>query len=525
MKRQTSEFRAARWSEPLIAQLSAKDEIGVIPPCPDDRIAKAIGDPLTDLPTSALRRDTPALPEVSQARVLRHYSRLSQMTMGVDTTVDVMGTCTMKYSPKVHEAVANAPQIRAVHPLQPPSSMQGLLGIMHAFAGMMAEIAGMDEVTFQAGSGAQGIYTNARMIRAYHERRGKGKQRDEIITTSFSHPVDAAAPAVAGFRVLTLMPGPSGYADLDALKAVVSERTAGLMLANPEDTGIFNPHIKEMVDLVHGVGGLCAYDQANGNGLLGILRAGDAGFDLCQFNLHKTFSAPHSSTGQGCAAVGVKKHLKHLLPRPLITESNGAYGLDFSGDQSIGRIRAFYGNVQTVLKAYMWVLNLGSEGLRAVAETAVLNNNYLVKKLGALRGVDIPWPSFDKHRMEQTRYSLEQLFEETGITSAEINNRLVDYGLQNYIESHVPMLVPQPFTLEPGETYTADELDECVEALATIINEAYTNPNVIRQAPARASVEPLETHDADDPERWAFTWRAWVRKNGDATTPANDQDR
>lgn len=525
MKRDTREFQAARWSEPLIAQLSTEGEIGVVPPACDDGIAKVIGDPLAALPSSVLRRDRPALPEVSQARVLRHYARLSQMTMGVDTTVDVMGTCTMKYSPKVHEAVAAAPHIRAVHPLQPPSTIQGLLGIMHAFAGMMAEIAGMDEVTFQAGSGAQGIYTNARMIRAYHEQRGEGIQRDEIITTSFSHPVDAAAPAVAGFRVLTLMPGPNGYADLDALKAVLSDRTAGLMLANPEDTGIFNPNIKEMVDLVHAAGGLCAYDQANGNGLLGILRAGDVGFDLCQFNLHKTFAAPHSSTGQGCAAVGVKKHLKHLLPRPLITEQGGTYGLDFSGDRSIGRIRAFFGNVQTVLKAYMWVLNLGAEGLRSVAETAVLNNNYLVKKLSALRGVTIPWPGFDKHRLEQTRYSLERLFEETGIPTSEVNNRLVDYGFQNYIESHVPMLVPQPFTLEPGETYTASELDECIEALAAIIEEAYTNPDIVRQAPARASVAPLETHDADDPDRWAFTWRAWVKKNGEAGLPGNDRKR
>ena len=220
-------------------------------------------------------------------------------------------------------------------------------------------------------------------------RRGR-QAEDEIITTAFSHPADAATPAVAGFKVITLMPGEMGFAEVDALKAAVSERTAGLMLTNPEDTGQYNPHIREFVDIVHEAGGLCAYDQANGNPLLGVVRAGDTGFDMCQFNLHKTFSAPHGAIGLGCAAVGVKEHLERFLPRPLVTWDGERYGLDHDQGEGIEKIRAFIGNVHAVLKAYAWVRSLGAEGLRAVAETAVLNNNYMLHQHQGDRGDEHP---------------------------------------------------------------------------------------------------------------------------------------
>jgi glycine dehydrogenase subunit 2 len=373
----------------------------------------------------------------------------------------------------------------------------------------------MDEVTFQAGSGAQGIYTNACIIRAHHEARGEGDRRNEIITTAFSHPVDAAAPAVAGYRVITLMPGPLGYPELGALEAALSDRTAGLMLANPEDTGLFNPHIRAMVDRVHAAGGLCAYDQANGNGVLGILRAGDIGFDLCQFNLHKTFSAPHASIGQGCAAVAVKAPLARFLPRPMVVRDGDRYRLDYDRPDAIDKIRDFLGNLQTVLKAYLWTLSLGADGLRAVAETAVLNSNYLMAGLCRLRGIDAPWPTNRSHRLEQVRYSMERLHAETGVSSHDVKWRMIDFGMQHYMEIHVPKLVPQPFTLEPGESYTLDELDECIAIIARIVDEAYAEPETVRTAPHRASVPRLDEAAADDPARWAFTERAWRRKRAD----------
>jgi glycine dehydrogenase subunit 2 len=509
----SGKFHAARWNEPLVTDLGSPGERGVLLPEVDAAIAQAVPDPLAAIPAGLRRTQRPALPEISQARVLRHYVRLSQMTMGVDSTPDMMGTCTMKYSPKVHEAAARQPALAELHPRQDPETLQGLLQILHQFGRMMSEIAGMDEVSFQAGSGAQGIYTNARIMRAWHASRGEGAQRSELITTAFSHPVDAAAPAVAGFRVITLMPGPLGYPEVGALRAALSDRTAGIMLANPEDTGLFNPHVREMVDLVHVAGGLCGYDQANGNGTLGVIRAGDAGFDLCQFNLHKTFSAPHSSIGQGAAAVCVKAPLARFLPPPVVTFDGARYGLDDDRPDSIGKIRDFLGNVQTVLKAYAWVMSLGAEGLRAVAETAVLNSNYLVAKLGALRGVELPWPANRQHRMEQVRYSLAPLHAETGVSSSDVKWRMIDYGVQHYMESHVPMLVPQPFTIEPGESYTLEELDQCVAILARILEEARENPGVVKAAPHCASVPRLDEAAADDPQRWAFTARAWKQKH------------
>jgi glycine dehydrogenase subunit 2 len=512
MKRAIEQFHAARWAEPAIFDLHVEGERGVLPPAADDGIRAAVKDPLAAVPAALRRKAPPALPEVSQARVLRHYVRLSQMTMGVDATPDMMGTCTMKYSPKVNEAVARLPQVSEIHPLQDPATMQGTLEILHRFGRMMAEIAGMDEVSFQPASGAQGIYTNACIMRAWHASRGEGDRRTELITTAFSHPIDAAAPAVAGYRVITLMPGDNGYPEIGALKAALSERTAGIMLANPEDTGLFNPNIREMVDLIHAAGGLCGYDQANGNGVLGILRAGDAGFDLCQFNLHKTFSAPHASIGMGCAAVCVKAPLARFLPRPVVTFNGKSYGLDADRPDAIDKIRGFLGNVQTVLKAYAWTMSLGAEGLRAVAETAVLNSNYLLANLRKLRGIDIPWPANTKQRLEQVRYSMERLHAETGVSSADVKWRMIDYGMQHYMESHVPMLVPEPFTIEPGESYTLDELDECIAIIERIVSEAYSEPETVRSAPHRASVPRVDEAAADDPKRWAFTWRAAQRK-------------
>jgi len=505
-------FHAARWNEPLLMELSEPGARGIVPPAADPAIARAAGDVLARLPAGARRAAPPALPEVAQHRIVRHFTRLSQMTMGFDVTTDMMGTCTMKYSPKVHDHVARDHRVADIHPLQDESTIQGLLAVLYGFNRMMCAIAGMDEFTFQPASGAQGIYTNACLIRAYHEARGELGQRNEIITTAFSHPADAATPAVAGFRVITLMPGEMGYPEVDALKTALSPRTAGLMLTNPEDTGQFNPKIRTFVDLVHKAGGLCAYDQANGNPLLGIARAGDAGFDLCQFNLHKTFSAPHGSVGLGCAAVGVKEPLRRFLPRPVVAFDGKRYRLEHDRPHAIDKIRAFLGNVPTVLKAYAWVMSLGAEGLRAVAETAVLNNNYLLDKVRAIPGVAIPWPANTAPKLEQVRYSWQPLYEETGVATHEIEQRLVDYGVQHYMTSHVPVLVPQPFTIEPGESLTVDELDRMAEALAAIAQEARTDPELVKSGPHRASITPIDASIPDDPACWAFTWRALQRK-------------
>jgi glycine dehydrogenase subunit 2 len=340
--------------------------------------------------------------------VLRHFTRLSQMTMGVDVTPDMMGTCTMKYSPKVNDHIARLPQLADIHPLQDESTIQGLLEILYRMNRIMSEIAGMDEFSFQPASGAQGIYANACIIRAYHASRGELDRRREIITTAFSHPADAATPAVAGFKVITLFPGEHGYPELDALKAALSERTAGIMYTCPEDTGLFNPKLLEFVDLVHKAGGLAAYDQPTATACSTSSRQRrrfDVPVQPAQTFSARTLDRPRLRRRREAAP-------SKFLPNPVIAFDGKAYRLDADRPDAIDKIRAYLGNVHTVLKAYAWVMSLGAEGLKAVAETAVLNNNYLLAGIAKIRGASIPWPANPHHRLEQVRYSWEQLSQE-----------------------------------------------------------------------------------------------------------------
>jgi glycine dehydrogenase subunit 2 len=511
MTTRTRRYHAARWDEPIISDMGSPGQRGVLVDAADPAIQASV-DALAGIPENMRRSSAPALPELSQVQVLRHYMRLSQMTLGFDLTPDASsGTCTMKYSPKVNELVARLPEITELHPLQADETMQGIMQIVYDFGQMMCAISGMDQYSLQPASGAQGIYTNACIIRAYFESLGEAEQRTEIITTAFSHPADAATPSVAGFKVITLMPGENGYPDMESLKAVLSDRTAGLMVTNPEDTGLFNPDLPDMVAAVQKAGGLCAYDQANANGLFGIVRAGDTGFDLCQFNLHKTFSAPHSSQGQGTAAVGVKSHLAKFLPKPTVDLKDGKYLWDHDRPDSIGKIRGFNGNVQTILKAYAWVMSLGADGLKAVAETAVINNNYLASQVVKIKGVDLPWDPTVR-RLEQARYSWAKLYEDTGVSTSDLTRKMADYGLQTYMESHVPRLVDEPMTLEPTESLSLEELDEYVGVLQAISDEAYSDPETLKGAPYSAATDQLPPGQFDDPDKWAMTWRAFKRK-------------
>ena len=463
-------------------------------------IRDAFADPEELIPAAMRRREAPVLPEISQPGVLRHYLRLSQMTMGCHITPDAsLGTCTMKYSPQINEHLARTPEMSDLHPLQDDETTQGMLEIIYGLEQMLCEISGMSAFTFQPAGGSTAIFANACIIRAYHEDRGELEQRDEIISTAFSHPIDCAAPAVAGFKVITLMPGPNGYPELDALKAAVSSRTAGLMMTNPEDTGIFNPHVEEFTRIVHEAGGLCAYDQANANGILGITRARENGFDLCQFNLHKTFSVPHGSTGGSCGAGGCTEELAKYLPAPMVAFDGERYYWDYDRPDSIGKVRSFHGNVQAVLRSYAWILAHGSEGLRQVAETAVLNNNYLQSMLKEIPGVAINYDA-PGHRLQEVRYSWEPLFEETGVSSEDVRRRMVDFGLQGYFTSHHPMIIPEPFTLEPSESWSMRDLEEYRDVLSHIDSEARENPELVQNAPYQASMHRIHEAALDSPD-------------------------
>ncbi len=504
-------FHQARWDEPIVFELHTPGERGVLVSRPEAGVRETVGDVVAALPASLRRSAPPALPEIGQMRVLKHYLRLSQENLGADLNVDVgQGTCTMKYAPKVNEAIIRTPDLTELHPLQDPASVQGVLEIIWKTERMLAEISGMSRVSLQTSGGSEAIWANISMIRAYHESRGEGEQRNEVITTIFSHPSNAAAAKAAGYTVITIYPDADGYPDLDALRAALSPRTAAIMVTNPEDTGIYNPRIGEWVRLAHEVGALASYDQANANGILGITRARDAGFDVCHFNLHKTFGTPHGCGGPGSGANAVSDDLAPFLPGPVVERDGDRYYLDADRPQSIGSVAPFYGVIPNIVRTYAWISALGAEGLRAVAETAVLNNNYLMKRILEIPGASAPYAT-GRRRIEQVRYSWQDLYEETGISSEEIGVRAADFGM-HYWTSHHPYVVPQPFTLEPTESYSMAELDEYAGVLAEVAREARETPEVVRTAPHNQTVHHTHHDDLDDPERWAVTWRAYQRK-------------
>jgi len=516
--RQTETFHQAKWNEPIIMQLSTPGERGIVVEEAEAAVAAAVGDGVSQVPAAVRRQTPPALPEMGQMRVLRHYLRLSQETLGADINVDIgQGTCTMKYSPKVNEQIVATPKVTEVHPLQDERTVQGTLEILHRTDLFLRAISGMDRFTFQPRSGTQGILTIASIIRAYHESAGHGRDRDEIVTTIFSHPSDAAAAHVLGYKIITLHPDDDGLPSVAALRKVVGPRTAGLLITNPEDTGIFNPHIKRFTEFVHEAGGLCGYDQANANGLLGITRAREAGFDLCFFNLHKTFSVPHCCGGPAVGAVGVIQALERFLPRPVVAFDGQQYSFDQDRPDSIGKIGGFHGVIPAVIRAYAWIRSLGAEGLREVARVAVLNNNYLLKKVLQLRGVRAPFAA-GHARIEQVRYSWQQLYRDTGVGTDDITRRMADHGMHMW-SSHHPFVVPQPMTLEPTESYSRRELDQYVAALRSVVDEAHTCPDTVRTAPHRSACHRVRHEALDDPRQWAMTWRAFVKKHSREIEP------
>lgn len=505
-------FHQAKWDEPIVFELHTAGERGIGIPESEPGIRKNVGDALESIPAHLHRRRPPALPEISQMRVLKHFLRLSQQCLGADLNIDIgQGTCTMKYSPKVHEELIRSPHVAEIHPDQHESTVQGALEIMYRLDLCLREISGLDRFSFQPGGGAAAILAMTSIIQRYHEVHGESDTRDEIITTIFSHPSDAAAAAVKGFKVITLYPEENGLPAVEALRAAVSEHTAGLLITNPEDTGIFNPRISEFTEAVHKAGGLCGYDQANANGLLGITRAREADFDMCFFNLHKTFSSPHGCGGPATGALGVKKELEDFLPIPIVTFDNNGFHLRSKLKHSIGKVRDFMGVFPVLVRAYAWIMSLGAEGLKEAARTAVLNNNYLLEKIKTITGAEAPYAE-DQHRIEQVRYSWQKLTEETGVTTEDITCRMADFGFHLW-SSHHPFVVPQPFTIEPTESYSKQELDEYLEALRHVVAEAYEDPDHVKSAPHRSVVHKIDPSTFEDPEKWSITWRQFQKKN------------
>ncbi len=505
------EYHQARWNEPSIYELGSEGERGILLPDPPQSEESLHLDEI--IPSSMRREEPPALPEISQVEVLRHYLRLSQENLGAGLVADFgMATSTVKYNPPINERIVRNSKLTELHPLQDESTIQGILEIIYKLGQFIKEISGMDDVSFQPRGGSQAIYTNVAILRAYHEKMGQAEQRDEIITTILTHPSDAAAPFTAGYKMVTLYPEENGYPGVHALKSAVSERTAGLFITNPDDTGIYNPNVAEFIKVIHEVGGLCVYDQANANGTLGITRARNAGFDMCQFNLHKSFSTPHGSGGPGAAAVCVTEALAPFLPVPTVEFDGEKYYLDYNRPETIGKIGSFYGVISNIVRAYTWVMAHGAEGLKEAAQIAVLNNNYLMKKILEIPGIEAPFNP-GAPRIDQVRYSWRGVTEKTGVTITEIANRSVDFAM-HFFFSHHPFVVPDPATLEPTESYSYRDMDAYAACWAQIAEEANTQPNLVQEAPHQAPIHKMtDLSFLSDPDKWSPTWRVFRKKH------------
>ena len=504
-------YHAARWDEPLVLEMGRPGRRGLLVGEAEPALAAAVGAGADLVPEAVRRARPPALPELSEFEVQRHYLHLAQMTLGM-MGVNLFGTCTMKYNPRLNEHVAARPWLAELHPGQDESTLQGVLEILHAFDLMLRELSGMAQFVFQPGGGAAAAYTHACVTRAWLAARGELGTRTEVITTIQAHPCNAATAAAAGFDVVTLPLERDGYPSVAALEAAVSDRTAALMINNPDDMGIYNPHIRRWVDLVHEAGGLAFYDHANFNGVMTRVRARELGFDACMYMLHKTFGAPKGGGGPAVGAYGCSEELVDFLPRPLVRRDGDRYTLDHEGPRSIGRVREFWGNVPQVVKAYAWTRAMGAEGLRDAADLSVLALNYMDRRLMQVRGVTRAHPHLDAPRLEMTRYSLVTVTEDTGITVFDVQNRMVDFGVDAFWLSHEPWLLPEPFTPEPGELWSKEDIDLWIDVLAHVIDEAYASPEIVRTAPHNQAIHQVDGAHVNDPDAWATTWRAHRRK-------------
>lgn len=440
---------------------------------------------ITDyIPEALLRGDPPSLPEVGEVDVVRHYTQLSQRNYGVDSGFYPLGSCTMKYNPKVNEEAARLSGFSKVHPYQPVETVQGCLELLYETDRMLSEITGMARVSLQPAAGAHGEMTGLMIIKAFHESRGDHARR-KIIVPDTAHGTNPASAAIAGFDVIEVKSDEQGLVNLDALSAILNNEVAGLMLTNPNTLGLFEKNISVIAGMVHEAGGLLYYDGANLNAIMGITRPGDMGFDVVHLNLHKTFSTPHGGGGPGSGPVGVASRLVPFLPKPVIEYDGHNYYADEQRPMSIGRVKSFYGNFGVAVKAYAYILSMGPDGLKTVSETAVLNANYI---LNGLR--DFYSLPYNKTCMHEVVFS-GQRQKDSGVSTLEIAKRLLDFGFHPPT-IYFPMIVKEAFMIEPTETENRETLDAFIDAMIQIANEVLTSPETVRDAPHNTPVSRLD---------------------------------
>ncbi|MEK4147355.1 aminomethyl-transferring glycine dehydrogenase subunit GcvPB [Robertmurraya sp. FSL W8-0741] len=436
------------------------------------------------LPEGYLRAEEAELPEVSELDIMRHYTALSKRNHGVDSGFYPLGSCTMKYNPKINENVARFNGFAHIHPLQDESSVQGALELMYDLQEHLIEITGMDEVTLQPAAGAHGEWTGLMMIRAYHEANGDTK-RTKVIVPDSAHGTNPASATVAGFETVTVKSNKHGLVDLEDLRNVVGEDTAALMLTNPNTLGLFEENIVEMAEIVHGAGGKLYYDGANLNAVLSKARPGDMGFDVVHLNLHKTFTGPHGGGGPGSGPVGVKEDLIPFLPKPVVTKQGDEYVLDYNRPHSIGRVKPYYGNFGINVRAYTYIRSMGPDGLKAVTEYAVLNANYMMRRLAPF--YDLPFDRHCKHEFVLSGKRQKKL----GVRTLDIAKRLLDFGYHPPT-IYFPLNVEECIMIEPTETESKETLDAFCDAMIQIAKEAEENPEIVQEAPHSTVVGRLD---------------------------------
>jgi len=478
-------------SEPLLFEISSPGRVGFSLPqldVPEKPIEELI-------PVAYLRKVPANLPELSEPDVIRHFTHLSQENYSIDSGFYPLGSCTMKYNPKVNEVTVNQPGFRDIHPLQPEPTVQGALHLMYDLQASLCQIAGMDAFTLQPAAGAHGELTGLLMIQAYH--RSRGEARTEIIAPDSSHGTNPASAAMLGYKLITVRSDARGRVDLDELRRLVGPDTAALMLTNPSTLGLFEENVREMADIVHAAGGLMYYDGANLNAIMGIARPGDMGFDVVHFNLHKTFTTPHGGGGPGAGPVGVKSVLAPYLPVPVVAARGPEYVLDYDRPQSIGKVRTFYGNFGMLVRAFTYIRQMGGNGLAQVSRDAVLSANYLRSQLRDTYEEAYPGTNMHEFVLSGKRQARQ------GVHTRDIAKRLIDYGFHPPTV-YFPLIVEEAMMIEPTETENKQTLDAFIAAMRSIAREVEEEPETVRTAPHTTNVGRLdETRAARNPDvRW-----------------------
>jgi len=489
-------YRQAFWDEPLLSEIGRKGRTGFVVP-EDGKIKEWSGSKAGGLIPGALRRagDAP-LPELSELQVLRHFNRLSQMNFSVETGMYPLGSCTMKYNPKVSEAIASSPRMREAHPLQHDSTVQGLLEVYYELSQMLCEIAGMKRFALSTAAGAQGEFAGVLMIKKYLRDKGRG-ERNEILVADSAHGTNPASAAMAGFEVVKVPSDESGLVKLESVKSKITPRTAGMMLTVPNTLGLFEPDVAEISGAIHDAGGMMYYDGANMNALLGKARPGDMGFDVVHLNLHKTFATPHGGGGPGAGPVGANGELQDYLPVPLVERSSEGYRLDYGRPKTIGRLKGFYANSAILLRAYSYIRLLGSDGLDNVSSLAVLGANYLLSKLDT-QGYSIPVGGGIRRKHEAV-VSVKGGHGGAG----KIAKALLDFGVHSPTV-YFPLTVEEALMIEPTETETLESLDDYADVLNALF--AKLEAGELEDEPKNTSVTRIDEVKASHPLTLKVKW-------------------